>query len=149
MMCQINHAVDTSETISSILHEILEQSKKTILLIVIVISATLLLSGLISIWLYKTVNLYIPSFSTIKTLGVKAYWDPPQKPDNRNPMAHSISKHIKQRHAIPAKRKQHQNKARTTNSKLDFPKLKRHHRFRTSQQHKLHELNMELQQHNS
>jgi hypothetical protein len=54
----------------------LKQSKKTILLIVIVISATLLLSGLISIWLYKNVNLHVPSLATIKTLGVKAYWDP-------------------------------------------------------------------------
>jgi hypothetical protein len=46
------------------------------MLIVIVVLATLLLSGLISIWLYKTVNLHIPSLATIKTLGVKAYWDP-------------------------------------------------------------------------
>jgi len=52
-----------------------KQSKKTILLIVIVVLATLLLSALISMWLYKTVNLHIPSFATIKTLGVKAYWD--------------------------------------------------------------------------
>ncbi len=55
--------------------ELAKQSKKTILLIAISVLATLLLSSLISTLLYKNDDLYIPSFSTIKTLGVKAYWD--------------------------------------------------------------------------
>jgi len=59
--------------------ELVKQSKKTILLMAIAILAALLLSALISTWLYKNVDLYIPSFATIKTLGVKSYWDPDLK----------------------------------------------------------------------
>ncbi len=52
-----------------------KQSKKTILLIAVAVLATLLFSALVSMWLDKTVDLYIPSFATMRTLGVKAYWD--------------------------------------------------------------------------
>lgn len=41
----------------------------------IAVLATLLLSALISTWLQESVDLYIPSFATIKTSGIKAYWD--------------------------------------------------------------------------
>lgn len=56
--------------------ELVKGSKKTILLIAMAVLTTLVLSALISMWLYKTDDLYIPSFATIRTLGVRAYWDP-------------------------------------------------------------------------
>lgn len=50
-------------------------SRKTILLILITAIITLILSGMISIWLNKTINLHIPSLGNIQTLGVQTYWD--------------------------------------------------------------------------
>ena len=53
--------------------EFLRSSKKTILLILLVASATLVLSTAISIFLNRFDNLHIPSISTIRTIGVEAY----------------------------------------------------------------------------
>lgn len=53
----------------------LHPSKKTLLLILIVATATIILSTAISIWLSKIYNLHVPSIGTVKTIGVKAYWD--------------------------------------------------------------------------
>lgn len=55
--------------------EFLRRSKKTLLLIIVVAAITLALSTAISIWLSRITNLHFPSIGTIKTIGVKAYWD--------------------------------------------------------------------------
>ena len=55
--------------------EFLKHSQKTMLLMVIVVLAILLLHNLVLTWLQETDNLSIPSFATIETFGVKAYWD--------------------------------------------------------------------------
>jgi hypothetical protein len=60
-----------------------KRSKKTVLLVVIFGLVTFLLSTAISVWLYKpiaetfyhTFNLQLPSSVTLKTIGLKAYWD--------------------------------------------------------------------------
>jgi hypothetical protein len=53
----------------------LHSSKRTILLILITAVMTIVVNTVISIWLYRIVNVNIPSLGTIKTLGVEAYWD--------------------------------------------------------------------------
>jgi len=53
----------------------LRRHKKTILLILIVSTATILISSSISILLSRFSNLTIPGIGTIKTIGVEAYWD--------------------------------------------------------------------------
>lgn len=50
-------------------------SKREILAITITVIITLVISSIVSLWLSKVANLNIPSMGTIKTLGVKAYWD--------------------------------------------------------------------------
>jgi len=50
-------------------------SKKTVLLVLGVVAITILLSTLISIWLSKVTNFKVPSFGTLMTTGVEAYWD--------------------------------------------------------------------------
>jgi hypothetical protein len=54
----------------------LNRSKKTLLLIIIVATASVAVSSLISIMLSKVDNLTIPTLGNIKTIGVEAYWDP-------------------------------------------------------------------------
>jgi hypothetical protein len=51
----------------------LRSSKKTVLLIIIVAAITLVLSAIISVLLDRSNHLFIPSFGTIRTYGVKAY----------------------------------------------------------------------------
>lgn len=51
----------------------IQRSKKTLLLIIIVSSLTLLFSSLISIWLSNFHNLRFPSLGTIRVVGVDAY----------------------------------------------------------------------------
>ena len=58
------------------LFNFLHQHKKTLLLILIVSTATVLISSAISIWLSDFHNLTLPTVGTIKTIGVEAYWDP-------------------------------------------------------------------------
>lgn len=53
----------------------LRSSRKTILLTIIAVAITLIISLLISIWLSQVTDLGVPSFGTIKTLGVEVYWD--------------------------------------------------------------------------
>ena len=53
----------------------LRRSKKAILLIMLVATATILATTIISIWLSRYHNLHLPSIGTIHTIGVKAYWD--------------------------------------------------------------------------
>ncbi len=48
-------------------------SKKTLLLILVVATITLLFSTLISMWLSKFHNQHIPSVGTLRTIGVEAY----------------------------------------------------------------------------
>lgn len=55
---------------------LLRQHKKTLLLILLVSTATILISSAISIWLSSFHNLTLPTIGTIKTVGVEAYWDP-------------------------------------------------------------------------
>jgi len=47
--------------------------KKTLLLIIIVATVTMILNTVISIWLSEYKNIYIPSIGTIRTLGVEVY----------------------------------------------------------------------------
>ena len=54
----------------------LSRYKKTLALILIVSTTTLLISNAISIWLSDFHNLTLPTIGNIKTLGVEAYWDP-------------------------------------------------------------------------
>ena len=54
----------------------LRQHKKTLLLIFIVSTATVLISSAISILLSDFHNLTLPTIGNIKTIGVEAYWDP-------------------------------------------------------------------------
>jgi len=58
------------------LFNFLHQHKKTLLLVLIVSTATVLISSAISIWLSDFHNLTLPTIGTIKTIGVEAYWDP-------------------------------------------------------------------------
>jgi hypothetical protein len=60
----------------SSLFAILSRNKKTLLLIFVVSTVTLLISSAISIWLSNFHNLTVPTVGTIKTVGVEAYWDP-------------------------------------------------------------------------
>jgi len=53
----------------------LHSSKRAILLITLTAVITLIISSIISIWLSKVTNLNVPSFGTIRTLGVQGYWD--------------------------------------------------------------------------
>lgn len=53
----------------------LRRSKKTVLLIVIVAMTTLVLSALVSSMLSHVDHLNFPSIGTIRTIGIKAYWD--------------------------------------------------------------------------
>ncbi len=53
----------------------LRPSKRTVLLILVVVVITIVISAAVSILLQRTTNLSVPSFGTIKTLGVEAYWD--------------------------------------------------------------------------
>lgn len=46
-----------------------------VLLIAVVAVSTLVLSALISVWLSNLDNLHFPSIGTIRTTGIKAYWD--------------------------------------------------------------------------
>ncbi len=55
---------------------LLRRHKKSLLLILVVSTATMLISSAISIWLSNFHNLSIPAIGTIKTIGVEAYWDP-------------------------------------------------------------------------
>lgn len=57
------------------LAKLLRSSRKTILLILIAVGATIAISTTISILFSRIANLYVPSLGTIKTLGVEAYWD--------------------------------------------------------------------------
>jgi hypothetical protein len=58
------------------LFTLLRQHKKTLLLILVVSTATILISSAVSIWLSNFHNLTLPTIGTIKTIGVEAYWDP-------------------------------------------------------------------------
>jgi hypothetical protein len=60
----------------SSLFALLSRNKKTLLLIFVVSTITLLISSVISIWLSNFHNLTVPTIGTIKTVGVEAYWDP-------------------------------------------------------------------------
>ncbi len=53
----------------------LRRSKKTVLLIVIVAVTTLILSAMVSSLLSHVDHLNFPSIGTIRTIGIKAYWD--------------------------------------------------------------------------
>ncbi|MCK4434061.1 hypothetical protein KAU92_01125 [Candidatus Bathyarchaeota archaeon] len=53
--------------------EFLCESKKTVLLIIVVATITLIVSTMIGILLDRANHLYIPSFGTIRTYGVEAY----------------------------------------------------------------------------
>ena len=57
------------------LFDFLGRHKKTLLLIFVVSTSTLLISSAISIWLSDFHNLTVPTVGTIKTIGVEAYWD--------------------------------------------------------------------------
>jgi hypothetical protein len=50
-------------------------SKKTLLIVLMVATVTILLSSALSIWLNEVTDLYIPSIGNVKTIGVEAYWD--------------------------------------------------------------------------
>jgi len=56
--------------------QFLFQHKKTLLLIIIVSTLTMLISSAVAIWLSDFHNLTLPTLGTIKTVGVEAYWDP-------------------------------------------------------------------------
>ncbi|MGD2066543.1 MAG: hypothetical protein PVI43_05175 [Candidatus Bathyarchaeota archaeon] len=62
--------------VSNFLFAQLRRYKKTLLLIFVVATASVLISSGISIWLSDYHNLTLPSVGTIKTIGVEAYWDP-------------------------------------------------------------------------
>lgn len=53
----------------------LRHSKKTVLLIVVVATVTLVVSALVSTMLDNNYNIELPSIGKIHTVGVKAYWD--------------------------------------------------------------------------
>jgi len=53
-----------------------QRQKKIILLIIIVVALTLILSATISIILDNGNFITLPSIGNIRTIGVKAYWDP-------------------------------------------------------------------------
>lgn len=53
----------------------LRSSKRTILLILLVVAITLVLSTTIAILSERITKLNVPSLGTVKTLGVEAYWD--------------------------------------------------------------------------
>ena len=53
----------------------LRRSKKTILLVFVVVALTLLLSTALSIILNSNSSITLPSIGNIHTIGVKAYWD--------------------------------------------------------------------------
>lgn len=55
--------------------EFFRLSRRTALLVFIVVVITIGLSAVVSVLLQRATNLSIPSLGTIKTLGVEAYWD--------------------------------------------------------------------------
>ncbi len=55
--------------------EFLRSSKRTVVLILIVVAITIVISAAVSIMLQRITNLSLPSLGTIKTIGVEAYWD--------------------------------------------------------------------------
>jgi len=57
------------------LFTLFRRHKKNLLLILIVSTATILISSAVSIWLSNFHNLSLPTIGTIKTIGVEAYWD--------------------------------------------------------------------------
>ena len=57
------------------LFDFLRRYKKTLMLIFVVSTSTLLVSSAISIWLSDFHNLTVPTVGTIRTIGVEAYWD--------------------------------------------------------------------------
>ena len=57
------------------LFALLYRHKKTLLLILLVSTATILISSAVSIWLSNFHNLTLPTIGTIKTIGVEVYWD--------------------------------------------------------------------------
>lgn len=50
-------------------------SKKTIVLIIIVVTATIAINTLVSMLLFRISKLSIPSIGNIKTIGYEAYWE--------------------------------------------------------------------------
>jgi hypothetical protein len=50
--------------------------KKSLLLTLVVSTATILISSAISMWFSNFHNLTLPTIGNIKTVGVEAYWDP-------------------------------------------------------------------------
>lgn len=55
---------------------LLSRNKKSLLLILIVSTLSILISSAVSIWLSDFHNLTLPTVGNIKTVGVEAYWDP-------------------------------------------------------------------------
>lgn len=55
---------------------LLRRHKKSLLLILVVSTATILISSAISILFSNFHNLTLPTIGNIKTIGVEAYWDP-------------------------------------------------------------------------
>lgn len=53
----------------------LRPSKRTILLVVTTAIITLVVSSIIFVWLDKVMQLHFPTWGTMKTLGVEAYWN--------------------------------------------------------------------------
>jgi hypothetical protein len=64
----------TKELLGSLV-ELLRRQKKTVLLVLVVATVTLLLSSMVSIWLSNIDDVRFPSIGTIRTSGIKAYWD--------------------------------------------------------------------------
>lgn len=52
------------------------RSKRTLLLVMIVAIASVTVSTTVAVLLSNRDNLTVPSFGTIKTIGVETYWDP-------------------------------------------------------------------------
>lgn len=59
----------------SFLIQLIRRFWKTLLLVIIVSSATLLLSALAALWLSSFNNLYFPSLGNVRVIGVEAYGD--------------------------------------------------------------------------
>lgn len=54
----------------------LKQSKRTVLLIMIVAITSVAISTTVSILVNENSNLTVPSLGTVRTIGVEVYWDP-------------------------------------------------------------------------
>ena len=63
------------KTVFASVVKLMRSSKKTILLILIVAVVAIITSSMVSILLNRTTRFSVPSFGTIKTEGVEAYWD--------------------------------------------------------------------------